>query len=381
MHLYLHIPFCRQACHYCDFHFSTDLKPKTALVEALCREIGLRKDYLPTNRLETIYFGGGTPSLLTEAELAQIFETIHRHFTVAVDAEITLEANPDDLVRSASGPDPMGRFRKYANRLSIGIQSFHEPHLRLMNRAHTAAEAESCVQRAREAGFDNLTIDLIYGVPAGGHDIWKTDLDKAIALDVPHISSYCLTIEPGTVFGNWLSKGRLNAPDDAFGAEEFNLLVEALTAAGYEQYEISNFARPGMEARHNSSYWKRRPYLGIGPSAHSFNGLSRQYNIANNARYIRSLQKGEIPATVEELSRADQVNDYLLTSLRTKWGCDLTELTLLAGTDFQALRRKELNRLYGQGWLALDDRTLRLTEAGKLFADRVAADLFVMTDD
>ncbi|GAB3916585.1 radical SAM family heme chaperone HemW [Larkinella terrae] len=378
MHLYVHIPFCKQACHYCDFHFSTSLKQKTALVDALCREIELQRDYLPNRHLETIYLGGGTPSLLTEAELAQLFETIHRFYTVSPDAEITLEANPDDLIGSSADPTtPLRVFRNYVNRLSIGIQSFHEENLRMMNRAHSASEAESCVRLAQENGFDNLTIDLIYGIPAENHRTWQADLAKAMALNVPHVSAYCLTIEPGTVFGNWLKKGRLQAADDEFAAEQFTMLVQTLAENGYEQYEISNFAKPGREARHNSSYWKRRPYLGIGPSAHSFNGPSRQFNVANNSQYIRAIEKGEVPGTIEELSRADQVNDYLLTGIRTKWGCDLRELTKLVGADFQVLRRTELQKLQEQGWLSLENYVLTLTPTGKLFADRVAAELFV----
>ncbi|GAB3263701.1 radical SAM family heme chaperone HemW [Larkinella harenae] len=378
MHLYVHIPFCKQACHYCDFHFSTSLKQKSALVDALCREIELQKTYLPTQHLETIYLGGGTPSLLSDAELGQLFETIHRHYTVAPDAEITLEANPDDLIGPPS--DPLRRlyaFRQYVNRLSIGIQSFHEPTLRLMNRAHSATEAERCVALTQEAGFSNLTIDLIYGVPAETHETWQADLTKALALSVPHISAYCLTIESGTVFGNWLKKGKFQAAEDDFAAEQFAMLVKTLAEHGYEQYEISNFAQSGWEARHNSSYWKQRPYLGIGPSAHSFNGRSRQYNVANNAQYIRAISQGEIPGTVEVLSRADRVNEYLLTGLRTKWGCDLHELTVLAGTSFEALQQTELQNLYQLGWLSCENRTLTLTESGKLFADRVAAELFV----
>ena len=379
MHLYVHIPFCKQACHYCDFHFSTSLKQKPALVNALCREIELQKDYLPNRHLETIYLGGGTPSLLTEAELNQLFETIHRYYTVSPDAEITLEANPDDLIGNSSDQiGPLHLFRRYVNRLSIGIQSFHEPNLRFMNRAHSATEAENCVRLAQDAGFDNLTIDLIYGVPAETHGIWQADLAKAVSFGVPHMSAYCLTIEPGTVFGTMLKKGRLQTADDEFSAEQFTMLVQTLAGNGYEQYEISNFARPGWEARHNSSYWKRRPYLGIGPSAHSFNGHSRQFNIANNSQYIRAIEKGEIPGTVERLSRADQVNEYLLTGIRTKWGCDMQELTMLAGVDFQVLRQTELHSLSRQGWISFDKSVLMLTEAGKLFADRVAAELFIV---
>ncbi|WP_234735652.1 radical SAM family heme chaperone HemW [Tellurirhabdus bombi] len=372
MHLYLHIPFCKQACHYCDFHFSTSLKQKPVLVDALCKELTLQKDYLGTNQLETIYFGGGTPSLLTEKELAQIFETIHRFFSVKAGAEITLEANPDDLQ-----PSQLSMLRQYVNRLSIGIQSFHEPHLRFMNRAHSATEAESCVRLAQDAGFDNLTIDLIYGVPAPDHDIWQRNLEKAIQLNIPHISSYCLTIEPDTAFGRWQQKGRLQVPEDSFAAEEFTMLVDALTTNGYEHYEISNFAKPGWEARHNSSYWKRRSYLGIGPSAHSYNGSSRQYNIANNARYLRALDQGELPCDREILTVADQVNEYLLTGLRTKWGCQVAELNQLLNADFAQQQQKEIASLQQKGWLMLKDNQLLLTTAGKLFADRVAAELFI----
>ncbi|WP_266363665.1 radical SAM family heme chaperone HemW [Tellurirhabdus rosea] len=372
MHLYLHIPFCKQACHYCDFHFSTSLAQKPALVEALRREIEQQQDYLGTRQLETIYFGGGTPSLLTEAELASLFETIHRHFTVAPEAEITLEANPDDLT-----PAHLRQLRPYVNRLSIGIQSFHEPHLRFMNRAHSALEAQQCVRLAQEAGFHNLTIDLIYGVPAADHAIWERDLETALLLDVPHISSYSLTIEPDTALGRWQKKGRFQGTDDEFAAEEFEMLIRTLGANGYEQYEISNFARPGHEARHNSSYWKRRPYLGIGPSAHSYNGHSRQYNVANNALYIKAINRGELPCTVEMLTPADQVNEYLLTGLRTKWGCQVSELESLSGGTFVREQQAILAEQQRRGWLTRTGDQLLLTPAGKFFADRVAAELFM----
>lgn len=372
MHLYLHIPFCKQACHYCDFHFSTSLAQKPALVEALRREIEQQQDYLGTRQLETIYFGGGTPSLLTEAELASLFETIHRHFTVAPEAEITLEANPDDLT-----PAHLRQLRPYVNRLSIGIQSFHEPHLRFMNRAHSALEAQQCVRLAQEAGFHNLTIDLIYGVPAADHAIWERDLETALLLDVPHISSYSLTIEPDTALGRWQKKGRFQGTDDEFAAEEFEMLIRTLGANGYEQYEISNFARPGHEARHNSSYWKRRPYLGIGPSAHSYNGHSRQYNVANNALYIKAISRGELPCTVEMLTPADQVNEYLLTGLRTKWGCQVSELERLSGGTFVREQQAILAEQQRRGWLTRTGDQLLLTPAGKFFADRVAAELFM----
>ena len=372
MHLYLHIPFCKQACHYCDFHFSTSLRQKPALIDALCQEINIQKEYLPGKPLETIYFGGGTPSLLTEADLAQIFATIHRHFLIDPAAEITLEANPDDLT-----PDKLSLLRRYVNRLSIGIQTFDEATLRWMNRAHTAVEAQTCVQNAQNAGFNNLSVDLIYGIPNRTEETWQRDLDTMLSLNVPHLSAYALTVEPDTAFGRWTVSGKLPAMDEELAASQFEQLSCVLTKAAYEHYEISNFAIPGHYARHNTAYWQRRPYLGIGPSAHSYNGPSRQYNVASNTRYMADIQAGRLPATVEILTTADQVNDYLLTGLRTQWGCSLTELDALLQADFAQTQARELTQLYATNWLERTGNHLRLTNAGKLFADRVAADLFV----
>ena len=377
MHLYLHIPFCKQACHYCDFHFSTSMRLKPALVEAICTEILLQKAYLPATALETVYLGGGTPSILTENELAQIFETIRNQFDLVPHAEITLEANPDDLSR-----EKLTMLRRYVNRLSIGIQTFDEPTLRWMNRAHSATEAENCVGLAREAGFENLSVDLIYGIPNRDSACWQQDMEKMLALTVPHLSAYALTIEPDTAFGRWQQKGKLPPADEALAADQFEELTQALIQSGYEHYEISNFARADQKgvvqyARHNTAYWQRKPYLGVGPSAHSYNGFSRQYNIANNARYIAVIQQGEVPAEREELTVADQVNDYLLTGLRTQWGCSLTELNKLLGMDFTHQQAEDLSAMFASGWLVCEGDWLRLTQAGKLFADRVAATLFV----
>ncbi len=372
MHLYLHIPFCKQACHYCDFHFSTSLAQKSALVDALCAEISLQKDYLPTKALETIYFGGGTPSLLTESELMQIFRVIYAHFTVSSDAEITLEANPDDLSQ-----EKLQMLRRYVNRLSIGIQTFDEATLRWMNRAHTATEAETCIWLAREAGFENMSVDLIYGIPNREDALWQLDLQKVLALNVPHLSAYALTIEPDTAFGRWQKKGKLPHADEAIAVEQFDELTKALTGAGYAHYEISNFARDGRYARHNTAYWQRHSYLGIGPSAHSYNGHSRQYNIANNAQYIADIRQGKLPVTTEELTVADQVNEYLLTGLRTQWGCSVNELDTLLASDFAKKQAQDLESMYATGWLIRNGDQLLLTQSGKLFADRVASTLFV----
>ena len=373
--LYLHIPFCKQACHYCDFHFSTSLGLKEQFVEAIIKELALRHRYLPeaSAPLETIYFGGGTPSLLTGAELARIFAAIHTHFAVSPQAEITLEANPDDLspaklAELAASP---------VNRLSIGLQSFHEPHLRLMNRAHSALESGQAVRAAQAAGFENISVDLIYGVPAASHNIWEEDLARLLELGVPHVSAYALTIEPDTAFGRRLKKGTFVAPPEEFVAHQFETLLARLRAHGYEQYEISNFCQPGRESRHNANYWRGVPYLGLGPSAHSFDGRSRQYAVANNPQYVAAvLERGEVPATVEQLSPLDQANEYLLTTLRTSRGCDLAHLRDTLGLDLLAGRADYLASLAAQGMATLDGGVLRLTDAGKLLADHITLELF-----
>ncbi len=373
--LYLHIPFCKQACHYCDFHFSTSLALKARFVDALVREMSLRRAYLPEPAapLDTIYFGGGTPSLLTADELARIFEAIGENFTLAPGAEITLEANPDDLSPAklavlAASP---------VNRLSIGLQSFHEPHLRLMNRAHSALESAQAVRQAQAAGFENISVDLIYGVPAADHEVWEADLSQLFELNVPHVAAYALTIEPDTAFGRRLRKGTFQAPPDEFVATQFELLLKQMRAHSYEQYEISNFCRPGRESRHNGSYWRGVPYLGLGPSAHSFDGRSRQFTVANNPLYVAAvLERGEVPATVEQLSPLDQANEYLLTSLRTSRGCDLAHLRDVLGLDLLGARAPYLQSLVAQDMATLRADVLRLTDAGKLLADHITLELF-----
>lgn len=375
MHLYLHIPFCRQACYYCDFHFSTSLNGRTEMVEAICREMVVRKNYLPSPEINTIYFGGGTPSLLEEADFQAIFRTIHQEFMVSPGAEITLEANPDDL-----SLEKLRLFKSVGiNRLSIGIQSFHEPHLKHLHRIHSAEEAQHCVRMAQSVGFENITIDLIYAIPSqesDPHAIWRKDLAQAMALNVPHISAYCLTIEPQTVFGKWLKTKRISPIDDAFAAEQFQILLDTLRQHGYEQYEISNFARPGRHSQHNSSYWLQHPYLGVGPSAHSYDGKqTRQYNLSNNARYVSALARDEIPAEIETLSEQDLINEYVLTSLRTQWGTSLNTMRELSPEGY-AFMEKILPELQTKGWIRAEAYRIYLTEPGKLFADRVAEELF-----
>lgn len=317
--LYLHIPFCAQACHYCDFHFSTNLRTRSEIVDALRKELGMQQHYLQNEPLATIYFGGGTPSLLDARELEAIFSSIREHFTVEQSAEITLEANPDDLT-----PQRLESFRNLGiNRLSIGIQSFDDDVLKFLNRSHNSQAASQCVIRARQAGFNNISVDLIYAIPGQNDSAWTENIRQAIGLQPNHISSYSLTIEEKTVFGKWSSKGTLNAVSDDIAAVQFETLMTILEKEGFDHYEISNFARPGFQSQHNSSYWRQQKYLGIGPSAHSYNGESRQFNISNNTAYQKAIQTGKIPFEREVLTVEDRINEYLLTGLRTSWGCDL----------------------------------------------------------
>lgn len=372
--IYIHIPFCKQACHYCDFHFSTNTSKQNEMVEAICKEIELQKAYL-ADEVETIYFGGGTPSLLTQKQLSTILEKVHSTFAVSGTPEITLEANPDDLRDFATVE---GLKKSGINRLSIGIQSFNESHLNYLNRAHTSSEARSSVELAQKAGIDNITIDLIYGIPSDSHEIWESDLHKALALEVPHISAYCLTIEEKTVFGSWLKKGKIKAVDDEFAAQQFETLLDKLSAYGYEQYEISNFARPPKYSEHNRNYWRQIPYLGIGPGAHSFNGKSRQFNIRNNALYLKALVKGTLPFDKEDLTRVDFINEYLMTSLRTLDGCDINYLKEIHDYDLETDQSTHIKPMIENGMMWKENSYLKLTTKGKLLADEIAADLFLV---
>ena len=372
--LYFHIPFCKQACHYCDFHFSTNTTTLIPMVDALKRELELRKDYLGGEEIKTIYFGGGTPSLLPVSNLQRLFDTVYRLYNVDPAAEITLEANPDDLT-----PVKIRELRSLpVNRLSIGTQSFHGEHLSFMNRAHNALEARNSIRGAKQAGFKNISIDLIYGVPAVDHTIWRKDLEELFALDVQHVSCYALTVEPQTVLGNWAKKGKFKPAEDEFTAQQFEILLEEMKKHGFIQYEISNFCQPGFESKHNSSYWQGVKYLGIGPSAHSFNGVSRQFNVAHNHQYITALEKDELPFTLENLSLEDQANEYMLTTLRTIWGTDLAYLKNQFNLDLLVSQKEYLAELQQRNLAEISENKLKLTDAGKLLADQIALDLFVI---
>ncbi|WP_436485976.1 radical SAM family heme chaperone HemW [Chitinophaga sp. ARDCPP14] len=372
--IYLHIPFCKQACYYCNFHFSTSLSQQEAMVNSILQEITLQKDYLAQHPVHTIYFGGGTPSLLKEEELAALLSHLRATFAVAEDAEITLEANPDDLTA-----EKLAQLQAAGiNRLSIGVQSFHEEDLTWMNRAHNSRQALDCIKQAQDLGFQNITIDLIYGGPTLTNEGWEQNVKQAIALGVPHLSCYALTVEPGTALDQFIKKKQMAATDPDKAAQHFEMLMEWLGAAGYEHYEISNFALPGWHSRHNSSYWQGKPYLGLGPSAHSFNGASRQWNIANNAQYIKSITAGTVPFEIESLTTAMQFNEYIMTSLRTSAGCNLEWVAEKFGADHTIHLLAHSEPYIKMGRIERVGETLRLTKAGRLFADGIAGELFIL---
>jgi len=371
--VYIHIPFCRKACNYCNFHFSTSTRLQDSFINALLTEIDLQKNYL-AEPVATIYFGGGTPSILPFEEIQKIITKLYEVFIIDKDAELTLEANPDDITA-----EKLLEWKKSGiNRLSIGIQSFFEEDLKWMNRAHNAQQAEDCIQLAHAAGFNNLTIDLIYGTPTLSDEDWKTNVNKAILLQIPHLSCYALTVEPKTALEKLIKKKALAEVDPEKQARHFELLMQWMKNAGYEHYEISNFAKPGFRSRHNSSYWQSKHYIGLGPSAHSFNGKSRQWNVANNALYIQSLLKGEVPYELETLTIEQQLNEYIMTSLRTMEGLSLQKVKKDFGREMFHYVLKAAQRHILKNHLQVDEDYLKTTLGGKLLADGIAADLFVV---
>jgi oxygen-independent coproporphyrinogen III oxidase len=371
--IYIHIPFCKQACNYCDFHFSTSLKNKIGFINALKKEIFLQKEYLGKEEISTVYFGGGTPSMLEQKELLEIFETLYKHFNISSEAEITLEANPDDLTLKKI----FELKHTPVNRFSIGIQSFYDEDLKLMNRAHNSNEALDAVKHAQDNGFENITIDLIYGIPGLTEHKWRNNLQIAFALGIKHISAYCLTVEPKTALAHAVKTGTIKNVNDNESVAHFEIMLEGMRNNGFVQYEISNFCRDGFYSKHNSNYWLKEKYLGLGPSAHSFNGSSRQWNISNNALYIRSLEKDELNFEKEELTLDQQYNEYILTSLRTIWGTDLDRISRNFGNNYLVNCNTEAERYIKAGDIILKENKLFLTDKGKLIADKIAADLFI----
>lgn len=372
--IYIHIPFCKQACYYCDFHFSTNQKNKTQLCGAIAKELELQQHYLGGEDLHTVYFGGGTPSLLNKEELSLIFESIKNNFPAHTIKECTLEANPDDLTI----PVLQMLHAHGINRLSIGIQSFDDTILKSLNRAHTSAQAKTCVAHARAAGFDNISCDLIYAIPGLSDTEWKKSIQKMLELGPEHISAYSLTIEEKTVFGNWLKNGKLNPMEDDLAGQQLEILVDMLTDQGYEQYEVSNFAKPKYQAIHNTNYWKQEKYLGVGPSAHSFNTVSRQFNVSNNAKYLQAIESGVVPFTLEMLSKEDRINEYVLTTLRTKWGSNLKWIKEEFAYDLHERNSQYIEQLLESGLATLQDHFLILTKKGMMLGDKIASDLFLI---
>ncbi|CAM1370681.1 Oxygen-independent coproporphyrinogen-3 oxidase [Tenacibaculum sediminilitoris] len=383
--IYLHIPFCKQACYYCDFHFSTSLKKKEELVTCLVKELELRKQELQNEEIETIYFGGGTPSLLSIEELQLLIDTIYKNYVVIANPEITLEANPDDL----SEEKIIELSNTPINRLSIGIQSFFEEDLQLMNRAHNAQEAKKCLSAAT-GSFDNITIDLIYGVPNMSNERWRENLQIAFDFGINHISSYALTVEPKTALDSFIKQGKYPDVDEAVAKEHFDILVAETAKNGFIHYEISNFGKPNYFSKHNTSYWLGKKYIGIGPSAHSFNKTHRSWNVANNAKYIKAIKEGKLPLEQEKLTIKDQFNEYLMTGLRTVWGVSLEKIAKDFGEEFRKNLLKNAEKFINQGLLVIaneenqtepsynDGGVLKTTSKGKFLADGLASELFII---
>ncbi len=371
--IYIHIPFCKQACNYCDFHFSTSLQNKSALVASIINEIDTRKQYLQNKNIQTIYFGGGTPSLLTDLELNKILEKIYKTYNVSKDAEITLECNPDDLTN-----DKLKELKRAEiNRLSIGLQSFNNDELVWMNRAHTAQESEASVKRAQDRGFENITIDLIYGSKFCNLTNWKSTLNKAIELNVQHISSYNLTIETKTKLGHDFKHHKETAIDDEQSADLFLEMVDRLESNRFIQYEISNFGKEGFFSKHNSNYWKGEHYIGIGPSAHSFDGKTRQWNVANNNLYIKQISENKNEFfEIETLTETERFNDYILTTLRTIWGADINYIKTNFNAEIVTTFLKQVTKYINNESIILNKDSYILTNKGKLIADKIASDLF-----
>ena len=370
--IYIHIPFCKQQCNYCDFHFSTSLKNKNGLLQALLQEIEIRKNFTKGAKIKTIYFGGGTPSLLSGQELNQIFDQLNNHFTIEPDAEITLEANPDDLniqkIKELKNT-PINRF-------SIGIQSFFDQDLQFMNRAHNSQEAQRSIKGIQDAGWNNITIDLIYGTPTLSNEMWQENLQKFKQWNIPHLSAYGLTVEEKTPLFHAIKKGTTANVDQEKAKQQFEMLMQFAKQEELEHYEISNFAKKGFMAKHNSSYWKGDSYLGIGPSAHSFDHNKRQWNVANNSRYIKAINQG-VPLIEEEiLSEKEQFNEYIMVSLRTIWGANLDLIELRFSAFLVDYFNFSVTKWTKSGEIEKKGNIFKLTQKGKILADRITSDLF-----
>ncbi|MEO8933286.1 MAG: radical SAM family heme chaperone HemW [Xanthomarina sp.] len=386
--IYIHIPFCKQACFYCNFHFSTSLKNKGQLVQALAKELVLRKDELKNYCIETIYFGGGTPSLLTIEELRFLMDVVYRNYQISNNPEITLEANPDDLMWTQEQSHTV--FEAYKkigiNRLSIGIQSFFDDDLISMNRAHSSEEAKKCLTLATQY-FDNITIDLIYGIPDMSLEKWQENLEIAFSFNINHISSYVLTVEPKTALNTFINKGKYPPIDDELAELHFNHLISETKKQGFIFYEVSSFGKPNYFSKHNSSYWQGKPFVGIGPSAHSFHGNTRSWNVSNNTKYMKSIEGNILPSTLEILSLQDQYNEYVMTGLRTIWGVSIEKVRRDFGENFKSYLLNASEKFIAQGLLFISEEVnghrnaiqiLKTTDKGLFLVDGIASELFMI---
>ncbi|PAM92189.1 coproporphyrinogen III oxidase [Flavobacterium sp. IR1] len=378
--IYIHIPFCKQACHYCDFHFSTSMKKKDDMVLALAKEIAMRKNEFEVagingtqNQIETIYFGGGTPSVLTNDEINFLIAEVYKNYDVIENPEITLEANPDDL----SAERILELSKSPINRLSIGIQSFYEEDLKMMNRAHNSAEAKNCLTEATKY-FDNISLDLIYGIPGLTDEMWKKNIETALSFGIPHISSYALTVEPKTALKKLIDTGKIAEPQDEVASNHFMILVETLQQNGFIHYELSNFGKEGYFSKNNSAYWLGKKYIGIGPSAHSYDGEKRGWNIANNSLYLKSIQEDILPIETETLTLSDRYNEYIMTGLRTIWGVSLERIETEFGSDYLKYLNKQSQKFLDDNLLSIENNILKPTSKGKFLTDGIASDLFYL---
>lgn len=371
--IYIHIPFCKQACHYCDFHFSTSMKKKDEMVLALAKEIHMRKNEFTNEIVETIYFGGGTPSVLSNDEINFIIDEVYKNYKVTENPEITLEANPDDL----SSERILELSKSPINRLSIGIQSFYENDLKMMNRAHNSAEAINCLKEATKY-FDNISLDLIYGIPGMSDEMWKQNIETALSFGIPHISSYALTVEPKTALKKLIDTGKIAEPQDEAASNHFMILVETLQQNGFIHYELSNFGKENYFSKNNSAYWLGKKYIGIGPSAHSYDGEKRGWNIANNSLYLKSIQENILPIETEILSKSDRYNEYIMTGLRTIWGVSLDRIEKEFGLDYLDYLKKQTQKFLNDDLVFIENNILKPTAKGKFLTDGIASDLFYL---
>jgi len=378
--IYIHIPFCKQACHYCDFHFSTSMKKKDEMVLALAKEIAMRKNEFElldsarsNNQIETIYFGGGTPSVLSNDEINFLIAEVYKNYKVVENPEITLEANPDDL----SSERILELSKSPINRLSIGIQSFYEEDLKMMNRAHNSVEAKKCLEEATKY-FDNISLDLIYGIPGLTDEMWKQNIETALSFGVPHISSYALTVEPKTALRKLIDTGKIAEPQDEVASNHFMILVETLQKNGFIHYELSNFGKENYFSKNNSAYWLGKKYIGIGPSAHSYDGEKRGWNVANNSLYLKSIQENILPIETENLSKSDRYNEYVMTGLRTIWGVSLERIESEFGPEYLKYLNKQSQKFLNDNLLSIENNILKPTVKGKFLTDGIASDLFYL---